>query len=127
MKRPNPIQWLGYAVGRTLPPSCQEWVRHDLTGRYAVPRHVLRSLVPFVPIFIAFVVLLPGPIWLRVSTVLLGVFLAVFYSVAYMNQNRAKRLAQHGLPSDLVSPEVRARREADREAYRAIHERPQES
>jgi len=124
MKRPNPVQWLGYSIGRSLPPSCEDWVRNDLTGRFAAPRHVLRSLVPFVPIFIAFLVFLPGPFWLRGSTMLLGVFLAVFYSVAYMNQNRTKRLVQHGLPIDLVNPAARARREAERDAYLAMHERP---
>ncbi|MDJ0110715.1 DUF5313 family protein, partial [Rhodococcus erythropolis] len=29
---PNPLQWLGYSVGRKLPDSMQDWVRNDLIG-----------------------------------------------------------------------------------------------
>ena len=68
--RPGPIQWLGYAVGRKLPDSMQDWVRNDLVGDWAVPRHLIRSMVPFVPVFAAFF-LFPGPLGLRASMVLL--------------------------------------------------------
>ncbi len=72
-KRPNPFQWIAYACGRKLPDSMQDWVRNDLIGDWAVPRHMIRSMVPFLPIFAAFF-LFPGPVWLRGSMVLLGVF-----------------------------------------------------
>ncbi|MCX5043182.1 DUF5313 domain-containing protein [Aldersonia sp. NBC_00410] len=119
--RPNPAQWIGYAFGRALPASMRDWVANDLTGRNRVLRHLLRSLAPFLPIFAAFVVLLPGALWLRGATVLLGVLLALFYSAAYMNQNRAKRLQQHGLPADLENEARRARHTAERAAYLATH------
>ncbi|MER2225363.1 MAG: DUF5313 family protein, partial [Rhodococcus sp. (in: high G+C Gram-positive bacteria)] len=82
---PNPLQWLGYSVGRKLPDSMQDWVRNDLIGDWAVPRHLIRSMVPFIPVFAAFM-LFPGPWALRASMVLLGVLLALFYSVSYMAQ-----------------------------------------
>lgn len=58
------------------------------------PRDRYRSmdgLTLFVWIFVAFVVLLPGEMLLRGATMLLGVVLALSYSAANMNQNRAKR------------------------------------
>lgn len=75
--RPNPLQWLGYVAGRRLPMSMQEWVRNDLVGAGAVPRHLIRSMIPFTPIFLGFVVLFPGPLWIRGAMVLLSVLLVV--------------------------------------------------
>ncbi|WP_213576270.1 DUF5313 family protein [Rhodococcus sp. USK13] len=120
--RPTPFQWLGYAFGRRLPDSMQDWVRNDLIGDWAVPRHLVRSMVPFIPVFAAFF-LFPGPVWLRGSMVLLGVFLALFYSVAYMAQNRSRRLEKHGLPPDLENPKARRRHDAERAAYYRAHPR----
>ncbi|MFD4369646.1 DUF5313 family protein [Rhodococcus sp. NPDC058521] len=119
-RRPGPLQWLGYCFGRTLPESMQDWVRNDLVGDWAVPRHLVRSMVPFLPIFAAFF-LFPGPLWLNASMTLLGVVLALFYSVAYMAQNRARRLERHGLPPDLENPKARKRHEAERAAYAKLH------
>ncbi|WP_067828998.1 DUF5313 family protein [Nocardia inohanensis] len=118
MKRPNPIQWIGYAFGRKLPDQLQDWVRNDLTGTWAVPRHIVRGLVPMLPIFALFL-LLPGELWLRLAVILLGVLLAVFYIVAYMPMNRAHRLVRHGLPEDLENPHRAGRRAAERAAYEA--------
>ncbi|MFY2789286.1 DUF5313 family protein [Rhodococcus sp. KRD162] len=120
--RPSLRQWLGYAVlGRALPDSMREWVRRDLVGPGATPRHILRSMIPFLPIFIGFFVLFPGAIWLRASMVLLSVLLALFYTVAYMDQNRARRLEIHGLPGDLRSEKKMAEMERERENYRRNH------
>ncbi|WP_315772121.1 DUF5313 family protein [Rhodococcoides kroppenstedtii] len=115
-RRPNPVQWLGYSVGRTLPPELQGWVRNDLIGDAAVPRHLLRSMVPFLPIFLAFL-LFPGELWLRGAMILLAVLLALFYSLAYMEPNRRRRLAAHGLSPDLQNPKKVAREERERRNY----------
>ncbi|MFC9997090.1 DUF5313 family protein [Nocardia sp. NPDC127526] len=122
MKRPNPIQWIGYSCGMRLPDSLQEWVRNDLTGRFAFPRHLVRGLVPLTPIFAAFL-LFPGELWLRGAMILLAVLLALFYIVAYMPMNRAHRLAKHGLPADLENPARATRRAAERAAYEARYQR----
>ncbi|GGC71282.1 DUF5313 family protein [Hoyosella rhizosphaerae] len=118
--RPGPLQWIGYSFGRTLPPTMQEWVRNDLTGNRAVPRHLVRSLVPFMPLF-ALGFLLPGPFVLTGSVVLLGVLLALFYSAAYMEPNRARRLERHGLPADLQNPRTTARIKREKERYEQTH------
>ncbi|WP_430334401.1 DUF5313 family protein [Rhodococcus sp. ACT016] len=120
LRRPNPLQWIRYACGAKLPDSMQEWVRNDLIGDWAVPRHMIRSMVPFIPIFAAFF-LFPGPVWLRGSMVLLGLFLALFYSAAYMEQNRSRRLEKHGLPPDLENPKKIARYNAEKAAYEKAH------
>ncbi|MBH0776888.1 DUF5313 family protein [Nocardia bovistercoris] len=113
-RRPTPWQWIGYAFGRRLPDSLRDWVREDLTGRYATARHIVRGLVPFTPLFAAFL-LFPGELWLRGSMILLAVLLALFYTAAFLPMNRAHRLTAHGLPADLENP-ARARRRADERA-----------
>ena len=118
MKRPNPVQWLGYSCGRVLPEELHELVRNDLTGSWAVPRHIVRQLVPLVPLF-ALAFLLPGELWLRLAVVALGLLLALFYIVAYMPMNRAHRLVKHGFPADLESPARAARRAHEGPAGRA--------
>ncbi len=40
--RPTPLQYMAYSYGRTLPDAMRNWVAHDLAGRGAVRRHVLR-------------------------------------------------------------------------------------
>ncbi|WP_174188117.1 DUF5313 family protein [Nocardia barduliensis] len=119
-RRPGPIQWIGYAFGRRLPDSMREWVREDLTGRFAATRHVVRGMVPFTPLFAAFL-LFPGELWLRGAMVLLALLLALFYTVAFMPMNRAHRLAKHGLPADLENPRRARQRESERARYAARH------
>ncbi|MEV6254876.1 DUF5313 family protein [Nocardia sp. NPDC051911] len=119
-RRPGPIQWIGYAFGRRLPDSMREWVRDDLTGRFAATRHVLRGLVPFTPLFAVFL-LFPGELWLRGAMVLLALLLALFYTIAFMPMNRAHRLAKHGLPADLENPQRARRRALERARYAAQH------
>ncbi|PXW29929.1 UNVERIFIED_CONTAM: hypothetical protein DES50_10936 [Williamsia faeni] len=120
--RPNPWQWITYSWGRKLPDELQDWVRHDLTGRWRVPRHLLRGMIPFFPVFAVFL-LFPGPIYLRLAMILLGLILALFYCGAYMQPNREHRLELHGLPADLESPERVRKHDANRAAYEKIHGR----
>jgi Family of unknown function (DUF5313) len=120
--RPTPWQWITYSWGRKLPDELQDWVRNDLTGRWRVPRHLLRGMIPFVPVFAAFL-LFPGPIYLRLAMILLGLILALFYCGAYMKMNREHRLERHGLPPDLERPERVRKHDADRVAYEKIHGR----
>lgn len=119
-RRPNPIQWIGYAFGRRLPDSMTDWVRNDLAGKHATTRHIVRGMIPFTPLFVVFL-LFPGELWLRGSMVLLAVLLALFYTAAFMPMNRAHRLAKHGLPADLESPERTRRRALERARYAAQH------
>jgi hypothetical protein len=117
MIRPGPLAYIAYSFGRPLPASMREWVRNDLTGRAAIPRHLFRSMVPFVPVFGAAAVLPPGPLALRAACVLLALILALIYAFAFMDMNRRRRLVQHGLPEDLENVQTRKRRESTRERY----------
>ena len=104
MNRPGLMRYVGYSFGGKLPDNMRDWVRNDLTGDHAVVRHLARSMVPFLPIFAAGLVV-PGALALRSACVLLAVILALIYSFAFMDMNRRRRLSQHGIPEDLENAE----------------------
>jgi Flp pilus assembly protein TadB len=121
MTRPNLLQYIGYSFGRKLPDSMRDWVRNDLTGDAALARHLFRAMVPFLPVFAAVVLLLPGPFVLRGASLLLALILALIYAFAFRDMNRRRRLAQHGLPVDLEDAPTARRRERSREQYRRLY------
>lgn len=98
----------------------REWVRHDLLGRRAFLRHIIRSEVLYVPVFIA-LLLLPGPFYIAFLSFLLSFLLSVIYSIIYMEQNRMRRLQAHGLPGDLESVKAADTNRVDRAAYEATY------
>ncbi len=95
-KRPNPLQWIWYAYGGRLPQRLREWVLYDITCRSWVLRHVARTLVQISPGLLFF--LAPGPLWIRAMSLLGGVILSLWFSLAYMEHTCEYRLAKHGYP-----------------------------
>ena len=118
--KPGPVQWLAYAYGRRLPPTMAEWVRNDIVGPHAFARHLLRSQVIYVPVFVL-LLLLPGAFSLAFLCFLLALLLSLTYAVIYMEQNRIRRLEAHGLPADLESAKDLATRVTDREIYESTY------
>src|SRR3712207_3569706 len=83
LRRPDPVRWVWYALGGRLPARFSPWVLHDTTTRTWALRHVLRSFVQLaVPIGLV-LLLVPGEFWIRGMAALGGVFLALFFSLAY--------------------------------------------
>lgn len=111
-RRPTPFEWLWYAFGGRLSSRLNDWVRRDLIGRTWVLRHVCRAMIQCAVPVVLLIVLLPGPIGIRIGTAMLGVIVAVYYSTTYVQQIRSSRLVRHGWPADLGLAET-ARREAD--------------
>jgi hypothetical protein len=95
MDRPGLFRWFGYAVGVRLPERFSDWVLHDTTSKHWRARHVLRSSVGIVPLCLVWL-LLPGPLGLRLSLVLMAALVAYFYSCAYMEESIEHRLARQG-------------------------------
>ncbi|KAA9150715.1 hypothetical protein FPZ12_040535 [Amycolatopsis acidicola] len=117
--RPNPVQWLWYALGGRLPERCREWVLHDTTSRTWVWRHAARSTVLLAPLMAVWL-LLPAPIGLRLALVLMAALVGYFYSFVYMEEAAENRLAKHGYPRGTGK---RIRAEAHREEDEAALER----
>lgn len=96
-KRPNPVLWLWYALGGRLPDRHREWVLHDVTAKTWILRHGARSTVLILPL-VSVWLLLPGPLGLRLSLVLMAALVGYFYSFAYVEESGEHRLAKHGYP-----------------------------
>lgn len=94
--RPGPLQWIWYAYGGKLPDRCADWVLHDVTCRTWALRHFARSLVQLAPFCL--LVLLPGPLSIRISAVALGLLVGLFYSGCYIGETAEHRAIKHGHP-----------------------------
>lgn len=122
MKRPNPAQWLWYAVGGRLPARLAPWVLHDVTARTWVLRHAARGMVILAPIAVA-CLLAPGPLGLRLAMILLVVIVGVYFSLSYVEESCELRAVKHGYEHGIARATRDARKEvkesAERERYAA--------
>lgn len=128
--RPNPIQWLWYALGGRLPESLHGWVLRDVTARTWVWRHVARMSVLVAPLAVA-CLLVPGPLGLRLSMALLLVIVGAYFSLSYVEESCDMRAARHGHPRGAAKA-IRDARKGDSEAairarYDAAYRRDQNS
>lgn len=110
MRRPNPFQWLWYAVGGRLSERLAPWVLHDVTARSWVWRHAARGIVVLVPIAAACLAL-PGPLGLRLAMVLLVAIVGVYFSLSYVDESCELRAVKHGYAHGIARATRDARNE----------------
>jgi hypothetical protein len=101
--RPNPVLWLYYQYGGTLPAKYREWVLHDGTCRTWFLRVVLRGLVQLTPIMALLVIILRGVLggpWpLVLGSILLGVLVYLRFTLTVSVDSVESRLVRHGYPA----------------------------
>jgi hypothetical protein len=127
MKRPGPLQYIGYSFGRKLPAEMRDWVRNDLAGKGAVRRHMVRTAIPPFLVLAPFW-LLPASLYVHLEMTVPIYAWAILMSLALNKVWRRYRLAQHNLDPNLVD-------EINREKNARMHEdyiqryglRPQEA
>ncbi|WP_245931646.1 DUF5313 family protein [Actinokineospora auranticolor] len=98
-KRPGAVRWLWYAVGGTLPDAYRPWVLWDLSATTWVVRHFARVMVLLLPVWL--VLLVPGPLSLRLSMVAAGYVTGLYFSLSFMEDACERRLVRHGYPVGL--------------------------
>lgn len=120
-RHPGAARWLWYAVGGRLPVAYREWVLYDVTCRRWPLRHLLRLLVQVAPVAVVLVVLIPGPIWVRLMAVVGGSLVGLSYSFVFLyeaTENRAWKAGyDHG-----TAARVREERHAARALATALWE-----
>lgn len=132
LRRPGPARWLWYAFGGRLPAAHREWVLHDLTCRTWPLRHLVRLLVQLAPVAAGLLVLVPGPVWVRVMAVVGGCVVGLSYSMVFLyeaTENRARKAGYHHGTAARVREERRAGRAlaaAAREFEEALRRRSRE-
>lgn len=117
--KPNPIQFIGYCVGRRLPDSMLDWVREDLTGKGATRRMMLRVLVPALLILAPFW-LIPTTLDVHLSMTVPILIPFIYFSHALNKIWRRHMLRVHGLDPSLVD---KLKREKDAHIHQAYIEK----
>src|ERR1700738_1384929 len=112
MARPNPLRWIWCTLGGRLGPAYREWVLHDTTCHTRWLRQIVRVVIQVVlPAAVVLAVL--GVTWIVWAAVGLGLLLALWYSLAYINSTAERRLVKHGYEPGTF---MRALRERDHRA-----------
>ncbi|MCW2696686.1 MAG: uncharacterized protein JWR62_1771 [Modestobacter sp.] len=107
--RPNPAQWVWYALGGGLPRRLSPWVLDDVTRRSWVVRHLARALVQLAPVIALCLVVAPVPFSFRLSAAAGGLLMGLLFSLAYMTETTEHRAVKAGWP-----PGTTARLRAER-------------
>jgi len=112
---------LWYALGGSLPAAHREWVLHDVTCRTWPLRHLLRLLVQVVPVALVLVVLIPGPLWVRLMAAMGGSLVGLFYSFVFLYEATEHRACKAGYAHGTAA-RVREERHAARALATAVRE-----
>jgi Family of unknown function (DUF5313) len=121
LRYPDPIHWLWYAMGGRLPAAFRQWVLHDVTCRTWPLRHLLRLLVQLLPIGLLLLLLIPGPLWVRVMAVLGGSVVGLLYSFVFLYEATEQRACKAGYPHGTAA-RVREERRAGRSLAEATRD-----
>ena len=106
--RPDPVRWLWYTFGGKLGPNYRDWVLHDTTARTRWLRQIVRGTVQVVPAALLIWAVMPSS-WFTEMSIVLGLLLALWYSVAYINQTAERRLVKHGYAPGTLEMALRER------------------
>ena len=118
--RPNPAQWVWYALGGGLPRRLAPWVLDDVTRRTWVLRHLLRALVQLAPVVALCLLVAPVPFSVRLSAAVGGVLMGLLFSLAYMTETTEHRAVKAGWPPGTTA-RVRAERVEREQLERRAH------
>jgi hypothetical protein len=112
-QRPNPVQWIWYALGGGLPRRLSPWVLADTTRRTWIVRHFVRAVVQVVPLMALCLLVPPVGLGYRLSAAFGGLVIALLFSMAFMTETIEHRARKAGYPPGTVARirEERAERE----------------
>jgi hypothetical protein len=126
-RRPGVLRWLWYALGGGLPPRYRTWVLHDATCRTWRLRHFARAGVQMSLMVVPVLLIVPGPIWIRLVGILLGWLVALQYALFNMQESVEHRARKAGYPpgqAQAVRDEANADERAAAAARYAARYRP---
>jgi hypothetical protein len=111
--RPNPAQWIWYALGGGLPRRLSPWVLADTTARTWIWRHFARALVQMSPLVALCLLVPPVALSYRLSAALGGLLIGLLFSMAFMTETTEHRVVKAGYRSGTAAAvrEERAERE----------------
>jgi hypothetical protein len=113
-RRPNPLQWVWYALGGGLPRALSPWVLADTTGRTWILRHLARAVVQLLPVMALCVFAVPVALSYRLSAAMGGLLVGLMFSVAFMTETIEHRVTKAGYPPGTAGRVRAERAERDR-------------
>ncbi|WP_346621542.1 DUF5313 family protein [Blastococcus montanus] len=113
-RRPNPLQWVWYALGGRLPRELSPWVLADTTRRTWVWRHLSRAVVQLLPFIVVCLLVVPVPLVYRISAAFGGLLLGLLFSLAYMVETTEHRVVKAGYEPGTAARVRAERAERDR-------------
>ena len=116
LESPGPLQWLWYAFGGGLPARYRGWVGYDVTARTWWARHIVRALVQAFPVALVLALLIPGSLEIRLMAVLGGVFVAMIYVLAFVEEAVEHRAVKAGYPHGWAKATREAARQPELDA-----------
>ena len=119
-QRPGLLPDIGYCYGAVLGVEYDDWVRHDLAGKGARRRNLVRVTIPAL-VIIAPLWLIPATLGMHLAMSALLILPFIYFAHALDKVWRTHRLRQHGLDPDLVDEVERQRDAHIREDYRRRH------
>ena len=96
--RPGLLRWLWYALGGGLPPRYREWVLSDATRDGWRLRQFGRAFVQMAPVAVLIMLLVPGPLWIRLAAILLGWLVGLQYALYFVDDAVERRVLKAGYP-----------------------------
>jgi hypothetical protein len=121
--RPNPVQWVWYALGGGLPRRLSPWVLADTTGRTWIWRHYARAAVQLLPVVVLCLTVPPVPLSYRLPAAVGGLFIGLMFSMAFMTETIEHRAVKAGYPPGTAARIREERAERDRLERRAPYRR----
>jgi hypothetical protein len=120
--RPNPVQWVWYALGGGLPRALSPWVLADTTCRTWIWRHLARAVVQMLPV-VGLCLAVPVPLAYRISAAAGGLLIGLMFSMAFMTETIEHRVAKAGNPAGTAARVRAERAERDRVERRSPYRR----
>ena len=114
--RPGPLRWVWYALGGGLPERYRDWVGHDVTARTWWARQIVRALVQALPVALVVGLLIPGSLGIRLLAVAGGVFVAMIYVLAFIDEAVEHRAVKAGYPHGWAKAMREAAQQPQRDA-----------
>jgi hypothetical protein len=112
------MRWLWYALGGGLAPRHRTWVLHDATCGTWQLRQLSRSFVQMSLVAVPVLLIVPGPVWIRLTGILLGWLVAAQYAVFTLYESVEHRVQKAGYPAGTAQA-VRDEANADERAAAA--------
>ncbi len=113
-ERPNPVQWIWYALGGGLPRRLSPWVLADTTGRTWIWRHFARAVVQMLPVVVLCLLVPPVALSYRLTAALGGLLIGLMFSMAFMTETIEHRARKAGYPPGTAARLREERAERDR-------------